>query len=69
VTSHDDNTPFTAEVAGDPAVPNPPRTTLEREDNRWTHASKGRDWIILAVLVAVYLTWTLTVFFFEPGIR
>jgi hypothetical protein len=69
MTSHDDVSPLSTEVAGDPGVPDPPRTTLEREDGRWAHASKGRDWIILAVLVAAYLAWTLTVYFFEPGIR
>jgi len=25
--------------------------------------------VILAVLVAIYLTWTLIVYFFEPGLR
>jgi hypothetical protein len=28
-----------------------------------------RAWIILAVLVGIYLTWTLIVYFFEPGLR
>ena len=28
-----------------------------------------RAWIILAVLVAFYLGWTLTVYFLEPGLR
>jgi hypothetical protein len=28
-----------------------------------------RAWIILAVLIAFYLGWTLVVFFLEPGLR
>ena len=28
-----------------------------------------RSWWILAVMVAIYLTWTLIVFFLEPGLR
>jgi hypothetical protein len=28
-----------------------------------------RAWIILAVLVALYLVWTLIVYFLEPGLR
>jgi hypothetical protein len=28
-----------------------------------------RAWIILGVLVVGYLTWTLIVYFFEPGLR
>jgi hypothetical protein len=28
-----------------------------------------RAWIILAALVAIYLCWTLIVYFFEPGLR
>jgi hypothetical protein len=28
-----------------------------------------RAWIILAVLIAIYLAWTLTVYFLEPGLR
>jgi hypothetical protein len=28
-----------------------------------------RAWVILGVLVAIYLVWTLIVYFFEPGLR
>ena len=28
-----------------------------------------RAWIILAVIALVYLGWTLTVYFLEPGLR
>jgi hypothetical protein len=28
-----------------------------------------RSWIILAVIALVYLGWTLTVYFLEPGLR
>lgn len=43
--------------------------TFERADNRWDLKNARRDWIVIAVLVAIYLVWTLTVFAFEPGIR
>ena len=29
----------------------------------------ARAWIILALLIAGYLTWTLIVYFPEPGLR
>jgi hypothetical protein len=28
-----------------------------------------RAWVVLAVLVVLYLAWTLTVYFLEPGLR
>jgi hypothetical protein len=28
-----------------------------------------RAWIILAILMALYLGWTLVVYFLEPGLR
>ena len=28
-----------------------------------------RSWVILVFLVAIYLGWTLTVYFIEPGLR
>jgi hypothetical protein len=28
-----------------------------------------RAWVILAFLIAIYLTWTLIVYFLEPGLR
>jgi hypothetical protein len=28
-----------------------------------------RAWIILAILIVLYLAWTLTVYFLEPGLR
>jgi hypothetical protein len=39
------------------------------EDVRHSRGSLYRAWIILAVLVAFYLGWTLVVFFLEPGLR
>ncbi|MFL5962955.1 MAG: hypothetical protein ACJ757_08715 [Gaiellaceae bacterium] len=38
-------------------------------DARHSRRAVNRAWIILAVLVAIYLTWTLIVYFFEPGLR
>ena len=39
------------------------------EGARWSRASVIRAWIILAVIALVYLAWTLTVYFLEPGLR
>jgi hypothetical protein len=39
------------------------------EDVRHTRRAQTRAWIILAVLVVVYLGWTLIVYFLEPGLR
>ena len=39
------------------------------EDVRHSRGSLIRAWIILALLVAFYLGWTLIVYFFEPGLR
>jgi hypothetical protein len=29
----------------------------------------ARAWVILALLAVLYLAWTLTVYFVEPGLR
>ena len=39
------------------------------EDIRHSRRTVTRAWIILAVLIALYLAWTLTVYFVEPGLR
>jgi hypothetical protein len=39
------------------------------EDVRHSRAAVSRAWVILAILVVLYLVWTLTVFFIEPGLR
>jgi uncharacterized membrane protein YdfJ with MMPL/SSD domain len=39
------------------------------EETRWSRRSVVRAWIILAVIALVYLGWTLTVYFLEPGLR
>ncbi len=38
-------------------------------DIRHSRGSVVRAWVILALLVLVYLAWTLTVYFAEPGLR
>ena len=42
---------------------------FEREDDRWRDSSGRRDWVILAVMIAIYLVWTGVVYLLEPGIR
>jgi hypothetical protein len=39
------------------------------EDVRHTRPGLLRAWIILAVLMVLYLAWTLIVYFLEPGLR
>jgi hypothetical protein len=39
------------------------------EDVRHSRRALSRAWVILAILVLVYLAWTLTVYFIEPGLR
>jgi hypothetical protein len=36
---------------------------------RYSRRAVVRAWTILAGLVAIYLVWTLIVYFFEPGLR
>jgi hypothetical protein len=38
-------------------------------DVRHNRAALTRTWIILAVLIVIYLAWTLIVYFLEPGLR
>jgi hypothetical protein len=39
------------------------------EDVRHSRRAVSRAWVILAVMAALYLGWTLTVYFIEPGLR
>jgi hypothetical protein len=39
------------------------------EDVRHSRSAMTRAWVILAVLMALYLGWTLVVYFLEPGLR
>ena len=39
------------------------------EDVRHSREAMTRAWVILAILVVLYLAWTLTVYFLEPGLR
>jgi hypothetical protein len=38
-------------------------------DVRHSRRTVTRAWIILGVLIVIYLTWTLLIYFFEPGLR
>jgi hypothetical protein len=38
-------------------------------DVRHSPRNVARAWIVLAILIALYLFWTLIVYFFEPGLR
>jgi hypothetical protein len=39
------------------------------EDIRHGRSAITRAWIVLAILIVIYLAWTLTVYFLEPGLR
>jgi hypothetical protein len=39
------------------------------EDVRHSRQAVNRAWVILGIMVLLYLAWTLTVFFIEPGLR
>jgi hypothetical protein len=39
------------------------------EDVRHSRQAVNRAWVILGIMVVLYLAWTLTVYFFEPGLR
>jgi hypothetical protein len=39
------------------------------EDVRHSRSAMTRAWVILAVLMALSLGWTLVVYFLEPGLR
>jgi hypothetical protein len=39
------------------------------EDVRHSKRSLRLTWVTLAFLIVIYLAWTLTVYFLEPGLR
>jgi hypothetical protein len=39
------------------------------EDVRHSRRAMSMAWVFLAIMVAIYLVWTLTVYFIEPGLR
>ncbi|HMJ00346.1 MAG TPA: hypothetical protein VK488_10975 [Gaiellaceae bacterium] len=39
------------------------------EDVRHGRRAVNKAWVILAIMVLIYLVWTLTVYFVEPGLR
>jgi hypothetical protein len=39
------------------------------EDVRHSRRAVNRAWVILAIMALLYLGWTLTVYFIEPGLR
>jgi uncharacterized membrane protein YdfJ with MMPL/SSD domain len=52
-----------------PATPLAGYQDTGAEVARWSRRSVVRAWIILAVIALLYLGWTLTVYFLEPGLR
>jgi hypothetical protein len=60
-------------MAQDPERPRPARPLFGYrdvgEDVRHTRSAMTRAWIILAILIVLYLAWTLIVYFLEPGLR
>jgi hypothetical protein len=60
-------------MAQDPEQPRPARPLFGYRDVgegvRPTRSALTRAWIVLAILMVLYLAWTLTVYFLEPGLR
>jgi len=60
-------------MANDPERQRPARPLFGYRDVggdvRHNRPALVRAWIILAVLMALYLGWTLVVYFLEPGLR
>jgi hypothetical protein len=56
-----------------PRRPRPARPLFGYRDvgpgARHSRSAVTRAWIVLAVLCVLYLAWTLTVYFLEPGLR
>jgi hypothetical protein len=57
-----------------PPRPRPARPLFGYRDTgeggvRHGRAAMTRAWIVLAIMIALYLGWTLTVYFLEPGLR
>jgi hypothetical protein len=38
-------------------------------DVRHSRSAMNRAWIFIAVMIVLYLLWTLIVYFLEPGLR
>ncbi len=61
-------------MPGTPEEPRPARPLVGyrdtgEEEARYVRSAVVRSWIILAVIALLYLGWTLTVYFLEPGLR
>ena len=60
-------------MAESPRDPRPARPLVGYrdvgEDVRHSRSTMIRAWVILAVLMAFYVGWTLVIFFLEPGLR
>ena len=60
-------------MAQDPERPRPARPLFGYrdvgEDIRHSRSALTRAWIVLAILIVLYLAWTLVVYFLEPGLR
>jgi hypothetical protein len=39
------------------------------EEIRHSRSAVNRAWVFIAIMAAIYLGWTLIVYFFEPGLR
>jgi hypothetical protein len=60
-------------MAEEPEAPRPARPLYGYRDVgegvRHSRSALTRAWIVLAILIVLYLAWTLTVYFLEPGLR
>ncbi len=44
-------------------------TSFRMEDERWATREQVKDWIKLAIMVALTVAWGLFVYFLQPGLR
>lgn len=45
------------------------KTRHYHEDERWETGQQIRDWLLLLLMMAVTVAWSLIVYFNEPGLR
>ncbi len=45
------------------------RASFDEEDERWSARAQLIDWLILLGMLVLFATWTLIVYFLEPGLR
>ncbi len=45
------------------------QASFEMDDARWRTSEQIKDWIKLAIMVALTIAWSLFIYFLAPGLR